>query len=299
MTKRKNSHAWCARGPHCTTHEAQQCDIHRWLHCAGHRHWLRNKVDKMISWEKTFSKVKLWLEIWCSFQKIIQNRHRSSQWRLVDICSRRNKHERLHNVFDWKNRIPPFTTVMFFSFASRGSFSLQELVPLNAAQDTRRLGCAMTGKNASQQWMLTCKNSMHTNWLPRTMRPQENQKLLVIFKNSVKAIQANARAMTMKKHVAINLHAHETQEPWIKPYCKQPWCTWNARTNSNDTLKANSLIWSKTFGNHSRPIMKTLQTCMLFVCFLLYNQKNPMQTTLPKMQFALAQKNEQCKLHCP
>ena len=122
---------------------------------------------------------------------------------------------------------------------------------------------------------------MHTNWLPRTMRPQENQKLLVIFKNSVKAIQANARAMTMKKHVAINLHAHETQEPWIKPYCKQPWCTWNARTNSNDTLKANSLIWSKTFGNHSRPIMKTLQTCMLFVCFLLYNQKN------------------RCKLHCP
>ena len=147
MTKRKNSHAWCARGPHCRTHEAQQCDIHRWLHCAGHRHWLRNKVDKMISWEKTCSKVKLWLEIWCSFQKIIQNRHRSSQWRLVDICSRRNKHERLHNVFDWKNRIPPFTTVMFFSFASRGSFSLQELVPLNAAQDTRRLGCAMTGWN--------------------------------------------------------------------------------------------------------------------------------------------------------
>ena len=163
--------------------------------------------------------------------------------------------------------------------------------------------------------MLTCKNSMHTNWLPRTMRPQENQKLLVIFKNSVKAIQANARAMTMKKHVAINLHAHETQEPWIKPYCKQPWCTWNARTNSNDTLKANSLIWSKTFGNHSRPIMKTLQTCMLFVCFLLYNQKKPdanyiaqnavcigpkkwaMQTTLPIMQFALAQKIEQCKVH--
>ena len=151
LTKRKNSHAWCPHGPHCTTHawstamRYTQVNALCWTSTlAAEQGWQKDFL------RKNYSKAKLWLEIWFSFQKIIQTRHRSSQWRLVDICRRRNKHMFLLSgcTFFWlKKQIPPLTTVMFLSFASRGFFSLQELVPLNAAQDTRRLAGAMTGWN--------------------------------------------------------------------------------------------------------------------------------------------------------
>lgn len=97
MTKRKNSRAWCPHGPHCTTHAWCTAMWYRRMHCAGHRHWLRNKIDKMISFEKNcivymYSKVKFWLEIRDALPIFFQNRHRSSQWRLVCVRSHTSKH---------------------------------------------------------------------------------------------------------------------------------------------------------------------------------------------------------------
>ena len=109
------------------------------------------------------------------------------------------------------------------------------------------------------------------------MHPQKIfQELLVIFKNFV--ISVNARTMILKKHVAINLHAHETQEPIAMTHCKQ-----------TDMIK-NVLKPQKT---HNENIAKNACGLDVFCC----KEKCPMQTTLPIMQFCIGQKNEQCKLH--
>ena len=93
------------------------------------------------------------------------------------------------------------------------------------------------------------------------MHPQKIfQELLVIFKNFV--ISVNARTMILKKHVAINLHAHETQEPIAMTHCKQ-----------TDMIK-NVLKPQKT---HNENIAKNACGLDVFV----------------------VKRNARCKLHCP